>query len=585
MSTLSNTDKEKAIGGNIEFPASPMLEASISDHNYYHQIFDSNTAIMLVIDPTNGQIVEGNQAACRFYGYDSATLSTKFIQEINTLSDAEIKLEMQRAKRSEKTHFNFQHRLASGEIREVEVFSGPIQAYGKTLLYSIVHDITPLKQAENALRESEQKYRHVIENIGVAICVIQNGQLAFANSVCAEWLGFSLEQSLPVPEEFYRNPLCQTILESHFELMDGTRTSHNWEASLSEPPQAERWAMFQSLQISWKGAPASLTIAHDITKRKKAELALRESEERYRQLFEAESDAVFLIDNTTGQILEANSAAEAMYGYSREELLALKNSHLSAEPEETQRVTRTTPPDFEKVVPILLRWHRKKDGTIFPVEITGRFFQWKGRGVHIAAIRDITFRRQAEEKILAQQKLLEEANARLKTLAIKDPLTELYNRRAFDERLTQEIAHAIRQATPLSIVLVDIDFFKAYNDTFGHPAGDEILQQLARLLEKYSRADDFVARYRGEEFVIILPHTGCEGAIQFADRCRKAIQKTHWPRKAITASFGVSTMEGSPHAVKTGHELVTEADLALYHSKERGRNLVSHLKMLPTKDL
>jgi len=137
----------------------------------------------------------------------------------------------------------------------------------------------------------------------------------------------------------------------------------------------------------------------DITERKRAEEALRESEERYRQLFEAESDAIVLIDNATGCILEANSAAAALYGYSKEELLSKKNSDLSAEPEETQRVTQTTPVDVNRVVTVPLRFHRKQDGSVFPVEITGRFLIRQGRSVHLAAIRDITERKRAEDAL------------------------------------------------------------------------------------------------------------------------------------------------------------------------------------------
>jgi PAS domain S-box-containing protein len=127
--------------------------------------------------------------------------------------------------------------------------------------------------------------------------------------------------------------------------------------------------------------------------------ALRESEERYRQLFEAESDAVFLIDNETGSILEANSAASAMYGYSRDELLARTNEDLSAEPEKTQAVTLGTPVVADRVITIPLRIHRKKDGSTFPVEITGRFFTHQGRAVHVAAISDISGRKLTEEAL------------------------------------------------------------------------------------------------------------------------------------------------------------------------------------------
>jgi PAS domain S-box-containing protein len=119
----------------------------------------------------------------------------------------------------------------------------------------------------------------------------------------------------------------------------------------------------------------------------------RESDERYAKLFELVSDALFLIDKETGSILEVNAAAELMYGYSREELLTKRNVDLSAQPDETRRATR------EERATIPVRLHRKKDGTIFPVEITASHFTWRGRPVHMAAIRDITGRMKAQEAL------------------------------------------------------------------------------------------------------------------------------------------------------------------------------------------
>lgn len=131
--------------------------------------------------------------------------------------------------------------------------------------------------------------------------------------------------------------------------------------------------------------------------------ALQGNEEKYRNLFESESDAIFLIDNRTGNILEANNAASLLYGYSREELLRMKNTDLSAEPEQTTLVTQETPLIYDQVITVPCRLHRKRDGTIVPVEITGRFFAWQGRPVHIAAIRDISGRYRVEESIKQQK--------------------------------------------------------------------------------------------------------------------------------------------------------------------------------------
>ncbi len=131
-------------------------------------------------------------------------------------------------------------------------------------------------------------------------------------------------------------------------------------------------------------------LAWDSVQRKRTEAALRESEEKYRQLFELELDALFLIDNVTGEILEVNASAVSLYGYSREELLRMRNTDLSAQPDETRRAMA------EKHTLIPTRFHRKKDGTVFPVEITASHLTWQGRQAHIAAIRDITARMEAE---------------------------------------------------------------------------------------------------------------------------------------------------------------------------------------------
>jgi len=131
-------------------------------------------------------------------------------------------------------------------------------------------------------------------------------------------------------------------------------------------------------------------IIQESVKQKKIEQALRESEAKYRQLFELESDAIFLIEKDTGKILDANMSAADIYGFSREELLRMKNVDLSFEAEKTKQATQ------DQLTQIPVRYHRKKDGTVFPVEITASHLNWKGRQAHIAAIRDITFRVEAE---------------------------------------------------------------------------------------------------------------------------------------------------------------------------------------------
>jgi diguanylate cyclase (GGDEF)-like protein len=175
-------------------------------------------------------------------------------------------------------------------------------------------------------------------------------------------------------------------------------------------------------------------------------------------------------------------------------------------------------------------------------------------------------------ELQAQNDELLEAQTKLEALATTDGLTGVRNHRAFQEELDRQYNHALRHNRPLSVILMDIDHFKQYNDTYGHPAGDDVLRQVARLLQDCARETDFVARYGGEEFVIILPETDHDGGIAVGDRFRSTIEQHPWTKRAITASFGLAVLE--PSLSRPG-DLVEAADKALYMSKKSGRNLIT----------
>ncbi|MCT7952244.1 PleD family two-component system response regulator [Ancylothrix sp. C2] len=184
------------------------------------------------------------------------------------------------------------------------------------------------------------------------------------------------------------------------------------------------------------------------------------------------------------------------------------------------------------------------------------------------------FHLQKQQTLLYNQ--LEAANQQLKYLALIDGLTHVANRRQFDEQLEQEWRRMIRQQTPLSLILCDIDFFKLYNDTYGHQAGDVCLQQVAAALNRsINRSGDLVARYGGEEFVVILADTELEGAIHIVKKIQANIQALEiihetCPNHYITLSFGISTVIPSQGTLP--ETLIAAADQALYQAKALGRN-------------
>jgi len=165
----------------------------------------------------------------------------------------------------------------------------------------------------------------------------------------------------------------------------------------------------------------------------------------------------------------------------------------------------------------------------------------------------------------------------IKNIAIYDTLTNLYNRRYFEERLEVEAQKSFFGDTSLSLVMVDIDHFKRVNDTFGHTEGDRVLCEIASLLKTSVRKKDTVARYGGEEFILILPEAGLEESSMIAERIRRLVEGTPFEigqaQINLTVSLGISNFPS--HQARSKEELVKMADLALYDAKRRGRNRVN----------
>jgi diguanylate cyclase (GGDEF)-like protein len=197
--------------------------------------------------------------------------------------------------------------------------------------------------------------------------------------------------------------------------------------------------------------------------------------------------------------------------------------------------------------------------------------------VHLAAVNQQLSA--TTEELEQSNRRLREMNRTLTELSIVDSLTGLANRRQFDRLLDLEWRRAVRSALPLALLFIDIDFFKPYNDVYGHLRGDAVLAEVAKVLaSSFTRAGDLVARYGGEEFAVLLPNTDQRGAADLAELARARVEARGIPHPAsstsavLTASIGVATSRGD--ARLTGSSLVESADRALYRAKAEGRNRV-----------
>ncbi len=209
------------------------------------------------------------------------------------------------------------------------------------------------------------------------------------------------------------------------------------------------------------------------------------------------------------------------------------------------------------------------------IELEGMMSAVNQASVHRFIMKpwDNTFLRlQLQEALLHHRDLGE--MRRLQQLAITDPVTSLTNHRFFQERVREELDRSKRHGRSFSLLMIDVDYFKLFNDKYGHPAGDQALFRLAQLLKKATRLADTISRYGGEEFTMILPETARAPALEVAERIRKDMETSIIDpvnRHVFTFSIGLSTF---PDDALTVEELIFKADQALYQAKQKGRNRV-----------
>jgi len=296
---------------------------------------------------------------------------------------------------------------------------------------------------------------------------------------------------------------------------------------------------------------------------------IRTSELRYRRLFEAAQDGILILDAQSGMITDVNPFLIDMLGYSREELVEKRLWQVGAfqDIEASQEAFEALQKnEFIRYEDLPLR---AKSGKLIDVEFVSNVYLVGGEKVIQCNIRDISERKQAQEALVKSEAVLREES-------VRDHLTGTFNRRYMEETLERELLRAARKELSVGVMMLDVDDFKRFNDTYGHAAGDAILREFGSLLLEHVRGEDIPSRYGGDEFIIVLPDASREVTLERAERlCEHArhinIQFEGQRLEAVTLSLGVAVFpaDGSSSAA-----LLKAADDALYRAKREGRDRV-----------
>ena len=321
--------------------------------------------------------------------------------------------------------------------------------------------------------------------------------------------------------------------------------------------------------------------------------SVEQTESQLKTILNTVVDGIISTDSK-GNILTFNTSAERIFGYNAEEVIGKNVNELM--PQQFRESHHKYMKDYQssrskRVIGITREvFGRRKDRSTFPLDIALGEATIGTQTVFTGIVRDITERKLADDELkryretLEQQvaqrtSALERANRKLEQLARKDALTGIANRRVFDESLAQEFRRAKRNKKPLSLIICDIDYFKNYNDTYGHIAGDKCLHTVAQTIQDaFQRAGELVARYGGEEFAVILPLLEKEAAFAAAENIRLLIWNLNIPHKSsqiskqLSVSLGVASADGVSQY--NTQQLINAADNALYKAKHNGRNRV-----------
>lgn len=466
--------------------------------------------------------------------------------------------------------YSIEHRFVARDGRVVWVRDEArriADASGDHVWQGLLIDMTVQKKRETAQWETEVKYRSLVEHLPAVTYIAEVGQDAgpawhvrYVSPQLTTMLGYS-------PDEWIGD---RRLWESRVHpddvervRMEDVRTEitgdpFKIEYRLFTRDGEERWVRSDAVLVRdeanrprfWQG------VLIDITDRKRAEQAVRESEAQFKLLFASNPHPMWVYDLNTLAFLEVNDAAIDHYGYSRDEFLRMRITEVRPEVEVARLLEKITHerPALERAG----QWrHRLKDGRIIDVDIVSHQVRWHNRSAALVVAQDLTDQLALEAELAHQ--------------AFHDDLTGLPNRALFMDRLNHALDRATRHQGNIAILFLDLDDFKLINDSLGHKVGDQLLVAVAERLQRCRRSGDTVARLGGDEFIFLLEEIATDSeAEQAADRIGAELRapfQVEGRQIVATPSIGIAFSAQSRDA----DDLLRQGDVAMYAAKRSGK--------------
>jgi diguanylate cyclase (GGDEF)-like protein/PAS domain S-box-containing protein len=404
---------------------------------------------------------------------------------------------------------------------------------------------------------NEQYYKSLFEQNPDAIFIFDlNGKFVIANEAVSIY-GYSVEELIDKPFAGYVLPSDLERVTAHFiEAINGKAT--NYECSIFDKKGLQREIIVTNIPIFVNEEIYGVyTIIKDITEHKRAQNALVEAEAKYRSLIENSLVGVYIMQD--GKFVYVNPRLCEMAGYKYEELVGLHVANFIY-PEDLPLVNENIRKRFNNEIGTIKYEYRaiRKDTSVITFELYGSKIVYNGREAIIGTVIDITERKNTEKMI--------------KHMAYHDQLTDLPNRYLLREKLNKTITDSRQANCHFSLLFLDLDRFKAINDTLGHEVGDKVLIEIVERLKVCVHEKDIISRYGGDEFSILLPESGEQRASQVANRIINKLSLPftfHHHELLVTPSIGISVFPKHGESFDT---LIKNADLAMYHAKSVGRN-------------